>query len=331
MGICSSNTAIDSSLKAANTSGGEQGMARVLKVGKPSQCDPTGTGMIVNDILTPWRFPATDPFILLHEFGPVDGGMSGKMPVGMHPHRGFNECPYLKQGHWVGTDAWKPNGDPTQPMRSGAFQWGMVGSGIEHGVNFDRSYTGPVHGFQMWVNLPAAHKMDPPCFQDAEPEALPVVALSGKAKAKVLAGSLGDAKSPVSTGSVQVQYIDFMLEAGAEVEHSVPEGYTSVFVYVYNGPGFVCNQAVKRGDALKIEACGPLSARSDKAELGFLLMAGVPLGESIVQHGPFVMATREQIQQTFRDYQSGRFLNETCKYVLHKAGQSVESCKSLPK
>merc|ERR1719440_2321110 len=98
------------------------GMAKVRKIGRPSQCDPTGTGMIVNDILTPWNFPDTDPFILLHEFGPIEGGMK-TMPIGMHPHRGFNEVPYLKQGHWIGTDAWKPQGDPSHPMVSGSFQW----------------------------------------------------------------------------------------------------------------------------------------------------------------------------------------------------------------
>ena len=86
---------------------GSGAAARVLKKGKPSQCDPTGTGMIVNDILTPWGFPDCDPFILLHEFGPKQGGM-GNMPIGMHPHRGFNEVPYLKEGRWIGTDAWKP-------------------------------------------------------------------------------------------------------------------------------------------------------------------------------------------------------------------------------
>lgn len=304
--------------------GGGGAVARVLKVGKPSQCDPTGTGMIVNDILTPWNFKTTDPFILLHEFGPME---SSKMdvPVGMHPHRGFNEVPYLKQGCWIGTDAWKPKGDPANPMRSGALQWGFIGSGIEHGMDFVRSYTGPIHGFQMWVNLPAAEKMDPPCFQDAEPESLPVVSLSDLAQAKVLVGALDGHSSPINTGSLRVQYIDFMLKAGADIQHSPPEGYIAVFAYVYAGRGKICSQAVARGDVLQVELSGPLKLTASDGDLGVMLLAGMPLGEKIVQHGPFVMASRDQIQKTFQDYQTGRFLNETCKYILHKPTGSVES------
>lgn len=295
-----------------------------MKVGKPSQCDPTGTGMIVNDILTPWNFPDSDPFILLHEFGPMTGGMK-TMPIGMHPHRGFNEAPYLKQGQWTGTDAWRPDGDPSNPMRSGAFQWGMIGSGIEHGVKFDKTYDGPVHGFQMWVNLPSVNKMDPPCFQDSDPDASPIVELSDKARAKVLVGELAGQSSPVQTGPVRVQYVDFMLDVGADINHVVPEGYTSVFVYIYAGRGKVCSQPVKKGDVLQLEACGAITFTAEQADLGLLLLAGVPLREKIVQHGPFVMATKAQIQETFRDYQSGKFLHESCRYVNHKTTGSVQT------
>lgn len=172
--------------------------ARVFKKGKPSQCDPTGTGLIVNDILTPWNFPDSDPFILLHEFGPTEGGV-GNVPIGMHPHRGFNEVPYLKQGHWIATDAWTPEGDPLHSMRSGCVQWGFIGSGIEHGAKFDKTYTGTLHGFQLWVNLPAANKMDAPSFQDAEPEALPVLRLSDTAQANVLVGSVQGTASTRAT------------------------------------------------------------------------------------------------------------------------------------
>eukprot|EP00929_Paragymnodinium_shiwhaense_P120582 TRINITY_DN92541_c0_g1_i1.p1 TRINITY_DN92541_c0_g1~~TRINITY_DN92541_c0_g1_i1.p1 ORF type:complete len:340 (+),score=58.34 TRINITY_DN92541_c0_g1_i1:53-1021(+) len=308
---------------------GPQGMARVVRIGKPSKCDPTGTGMIVNDILTPWKFEETDPFILLHEFGPVDASNFANMPIGMHPHRGFNEAPYLKQGFWVGTDAWKPNGDPANPMRSGAFQWGFIGCGIEHGVNFDKSYKGQVHGFQLWVNLPAAEKMAPPVFQDAEPEATPLVELAQGARVKVLAGDVAGARSPIDTGNQNVQYLDFMLENGAEVKHNFPDGYTSIFVYVYAGQGIVGTQEVKRHDIMKVAGPGPLAIKATEGEFGLMTLAGMPIGERIVQHGPFVMASKEQIQQTFKDYQSGKFLNEKCKYVLYKADGPVESERRL--
>merc|ERR1712187_645327 len=123
-------------------------------------------------------------------------------------------------------------------------------------------------------------------------------------------------------------YLDFMLQAGADIAHSVPEGYTSVFVYVYSGRGQVCTQTVKKHDVLQVAAAGPLTMTTDK-ELGLLLLAGVPIGEKIVQHGPFVMASKQQIQQAFNDYQSGRFLNETCKYVLHKSTGTTHSQRNL--
>mmetsp|Transcript_81703 Transcript_81703/g.212487 ORF Transcript_81703/g.212487 Transcript_81703/m.212487 type:complete len:327 (-) Transcript_81703:86-1066(-) len=322
MGSCSSQTATSKHEPSTD------GFSSVRRVGKPSQTDPTGTGMIVNDILTPWNFEATDPFILLHEFGPVDAGTM-KVPIGMHPHRGFNEVPYIRQGHMIPTDAWQPQGDPANPMLSGSLQWGTIGSGIEHGGSFDRKYTGLVHGFQMWVNLPAKEKMDPPCFQDAEPDALPVVELSESACVKILVGDVAGQSSPIQSGSVRVQYLDFMLRPGACVEHELPAGYSSVFVYVYQGQGTICSQVARRSDVLQISASGPLSFVSGSTEFGLLLLAGVPLGERIVQHGPFVMATRQQIQQAFSDYQRGGFLNETCRYIRHKASGSVASERKL--
>jgi len=214
-------------------------------------------------------------------------------------------------------------------MSSGCLQWGYIGSGIEHGAKFDKAYTGPVHGFQLWVNLPSKNKMDPPCFQDAEPAALPVVQLSEKARAKVLVGELLGAASPIDTGAVHVQYVDFTLETGASFSHALPDGFTTVFVYVYGGQGRVCGEPCRRGDILKLEACGLVVMSADADDFGMLLLSGIPLKEKIVQHGPFVMSSNQQIQQAFRDYQSGRFLNETCEYVLHKAGGTERSQRSL--
>lgn len=281
--------------------------------------------MIVNDVLSPFNFNETDPFILWHEFGPMK--MTGMPPVGMHPHRGFCEVPYLKQGYWVGTDYWNPRGGHHPPMQSGCLQWGKVGSGIEHGVNFDAGqkagYNGPVHGFQLWVNLPSHQKLDPPCFQDAMPDALPEKELSPKVTMKTLVGD----GSPVETGDVRVQYVDYMLAVGGEVGHVIPPNFSTAFVYVYSGAGSCgsTKQKARKGEVMRV-IDGPgqelrLSA-DQNSELGVLLIIGMPLKEKIVQHGPFVMNTKAQLQQAFQEFQSGRLCSRTCDYVLHKAGAS---------
>eukprot|EP00747_Dinoflagellata_sp_TGD_P201241 gnl/TRDRNA2_/TRDRNA2_74722_c0_seq1.p1 gnl/TRDRNA2_/TRDRNA2_74722_c0~~gnl/TRDRNA2_/TRDRNA2_74722_c0_seq1.p1 ORF type:complete len:303 (-),score=51.05 gnl/TRDRNA2_/TRDRNA2_74722_c0_seq1:377-1246(-) len=287
---------------------------------------------MVNDVLSPFpNYKDTDPFILLHEFGPTS--KLPNIPVGLHPHRGFNEVPYLKQGRWVPLDYWNPDGDPSQPTCSGMLQWGKVGSGIEHGAKFDRSYTGPLHGFQLWVNLPSAQKMDPPCFQDAQPEALPEIQLSPLVTAKLLVGELAGQSSPMDTGSVRVQYIDFIMAAGGTVMHPIADGLSSVYVYVYQGSGTVgsTKQAARRGEVLRIESgCQALDLSADKGEaFGCLFLAGAPLKEPIVQHGPFVMSSQEQIRQAFADFQRGRLCNDTCNYVLHKPEGPVKTQRSV--
>lgn len=290
--------------------------------------------MIVNDILSPWRQSASDPFLLWHEFGPMP--CDGMPPIGMHPHRGFNEVPYLKKGRWMGVDHWNPEGEDQHPLEDGMVQWGKVGSGIEHGVKFDPTYAGEIHGFQLWVNLPAAQKLDPPHFQDACCEALPEEQLNESVKSKLLVGSCPSAAtaSPIDTGGARVQYVDFMLEPGGEWNHPFPEGMRTAFLYVYEGTGrFGANgQIASKGQIMKVEPGETLMMMADQGDVAnVLFIAGQPLEEPIIQHGPFVMSSKEQIMQAFQDYQRGALCNDTCSYTLHRsAGDSVHTERSKP-
>mmetsp|Transcript_87182 Transcript_87182/g.154388 ORF Transcript_87182/g.154388 Transcript_87182/m.154388 type:complete len:265 (+) Transcript_87182:131-925(+) len=252
--------------------------------------------------------------------------LTGMPPVGMHPHRGFNEIPYLKQGTWVGTDYWNPNGGHHPPMRGGGLQWGKVGSGIEHGAKFDRGSSEPVHGFQLWVNLPAAQKLDPPCFQDALPEALPVCEVSELVKVKTLVGD----GSPIETGNVKVQYVDYMLSAGGEINHTFPPDFSTAFLYIYSGAGSfgTGGEIARKGEVMQVLAPAGqelMLKANQKSDLGALLIAGVPLREPMLQHGPFVMSTREQLVQAFREYQAGKLCKDTCDFILHTASGSRRS------
>ena len=297
-------------------------MASVTKKAQPGTIDPTGSGsFMVVDCLGPFPAKESDPFLLLHAFGPMD--MRRMPPLGMHPHRGFNEVPYFKMGSSYGTDPWNMSGEGEHAkIIGGQVQWGKTGSGIEHGMRKDESYDGMMMGFQLWVNLKTENKMDAPVFQNAKPDSLPLLEPAAKVKAKLLVGSHLSQSSPIDTMGIECQYVDYMLEVGGSVIHPRPEGYTSLFVYVYEGAGsFGATKVVaKQGEVMCLGPTGDVSIQADQSsKLGCLLLAGVPLKEPIIQHGPFVMSSRAQIMQAFEDYQRGRFLASECEYRLHTA------------
>lgn len=234
-----------------------------------------------------------------------------------HPHRGFSEVPYIKLGGMHTVDHWGTKG----VQRPGSLQWGMAGSGIQHGGGPAPDVEGAgdeMQGFQLWVNLPAANKMDPPVFQDASPEALPEVQLSDCLRAKVLVGALGDSSSPIQT-IVPVTYVDYMCAPGGDGVHEFDAEQSARFVYVYGGEGIVGEQRCCKGDVLRLSTEGEALSFSNagETEFGFVLLSGRPIGEPVVQHGPFVMASREQIMEAFRDYQMGGLCEEKCSYVKY--------------
>ena len=299
-------------------------MAEVVSKTTPGKIDPFGTGkVLVVDCLG--RYPAaeTDPFLLLHAFGPTH--ISGMPTFGMHPHRGFCEVPYLKKGTWFATDPWNMNGEGEDAkFLEGQLQFGKAGRGIEHGMRKDTTYDGPVQGFQLWVNLKAENKLDPPVFQNARPDALPLLKLSPKVQAKLLVGGLNERASPVDTFGVDATYLDYMIEAGGEA--AVPrggDGRVSAFAYVYEGKGSLGANgvAVSAGETVRFGPAGELRLCADQGvALGAMVLIGTPLKEPIVQHGPFVMSSQQQIMQAFQEYQSGRgFIADECEYRLHTA------------
>jgi len=298
-------------------------MAEVVKKKTPGKIDPFGTGkVLVVDCLDGWPAEVTDPFLLLHSFGPTH--ISGMPQFGMHPHRGFCEVPYLKKGTWFATDPWNMGGEGEDAkFLEGQLQYGKAGRGIEHGMRKDTTYDGPVQGFQLWINLKAENKLDPPVFQNARSDALPLLTLSPKVKAKLLVGSLGGQASPVDTFGVDATYVDFMLDAGGEATCARAEGRVSAFAYVYEGKGMlgVNGVPVAAGETVRFGPSGDLCLKADQGTpLGVMVLMGTPLKEPIIQHGPFVMSTQQQIMQAFQQYQMGKgFIADECEYRLHTA------------
>ncbi|OOG22916.1 hypothetical protein B1C78_13305 [Thioalkalivibrio denitrificans] len=241
-----------------------------------------------------------DPFLMLDHFSSDDpDDYVAGFPD--HPHRGFVTFTYMLDGHMEHRDSMGNQGD----LKSGGAQWMKAASGVIHS-EMPRQSDGLMRGFQLWINLPAQEKMTDPAYQEYGPEAFPVAEEPG-ARTKVLMGAHGDVRAPIDDSITEVHYLDIALEAGASMTHGLPSGH-NVFIYVYEGAVTVSGTAVDahqlavlhEGDGVALEA-GPAGAR-------VILVAGRPIGEPVVQYGPFVMNRQEEIEQAFRDYQSGNLV-----------------------
>jgi hypothetical protein len=252
-----------------------------------------------------------DPFLMLDEFSSEnpDDYVAG-FPA--HPHRGFETVTYMLDGHMRHEDHLGNTGD----LEPGGVQWMTAGRGIIHS-EMPQQERGRMRGFQLWINLPAREKMKTAGYRDIQPDEIPVVALAGGGSVKVIAGRLhadgGETAGPIQGLSTDPLYLDVQLPAGATFAQPVGADY-NVYVYAFEGSVDVgpadarrevpahAGAALGRGDRIEA-AAGPQGAR-------FLVLAARPIGEPVVQYGPFVMNTRAEIEQAIRDYQSGRFGRE---------------------
>ncbi|HET9483694.1 MAG TPA: pirin family protein [Xanthomonadales bacterium] len=253
-----------------------------------------------------------DPFLMLDEFSSevADDYIAG---FPSHPHRGFETVTYMLDGHMQHRDHLGNTGD----LVPGAVQWMTAGRGIVHSEMPQQS-EGRMRGFQLWINLPAKEKMKPAGYRDIRPEEIPVVAQPDGTRVKVIAGTflhdgtaVDGAINPSSQRtSTDPSYLDVVLAPGGAFEHRVDPAYNA-FVYVYEG-----TVAVGPEDApasLRAHEAGLLSPgerialRAGSAAARAIVLAARPLREPVVQYGPFVMNTREEIEQALLDYQRGEF------------------------
>jgi redox-sensitive bicupin YhaK (pirin superfamily) len=224
-----------------------------------------------------------------------------------HPHRGFETVTYLLDGHMLHEDHLGHRGD----LKSGGVQWMTAGRGIIHS-EMPQQVEGRMRGFQLWLNLPAKEKMKPASYRDIDPSEIPVVTLPGGGRAKVIAGTL-DSDGVQTRGAIQGPttepiYLDVELPANAQFSQRV-SAEQNAFVYPYEGSISVG----PAGSARDVEArSAALLSEGDRIEVTagpggsrFLVLAGRPLKEPVVQYGPFVMNTKEEIEQAIRDYQNG--------------------------
>ena len=245
-----------------------------------------------------------DPFLMLDEFGSEnkDDYIGGFPP---HPHRGIETVTYMLAGEFEHEDSTGAKGR----MSAGDVQWMKTGGGIIHS-EMPTMTEGKLHGFQLWVNMPAKLKMNKPEYIYIDSKQMQIHKDSDK-KIKTIAGKFGDAEGPVKGHNVEPLYFDIELEEGKEFNFDLPSTHNS-FIYLIEGEikiGAKNHDKINgstlilltKGEKLKVKAI-------TKAK--FLLISGKPIGEPIARGGPFVMNTKEEILKAVEDYHSGNFVQK---------------------
>jgi redox-sensitive bicupin YhaK (pirin superfamily) len=260
-----------------------------------------GAGVKLKRVIGQPALDMLDPFLLLDEFR---SDQAGDYIAGFpkHPHRGFETVTYMLAGRMLHGDNHGNKGD----LDAGSVQWMTAGRGILHS-EMPQQEAGLMWGFQLWVNLPAAEKMTEPRYQDIAPERIPVANPAPGVSVRVIAGELGGVAGPVGGVATAPVYLDVSLEPGARIAVPLPEGH-SAFAYVFDGKeAKVAGQVLSRSELAVLSKGDSVTLAGTDAPTRVLLVAGRPLNEPVARYGPFVMNTREELQQAFADFQTGKF------------------------
>lgn len=269
----------------------------------PAVAVPEGAGVIVHRTIGTPALRNYDPFLLLDH---ISSDNPGEYIAGFpsHPHRGFVTFTYMLDGHMEHQDSMGNTGN----LGPGAAQWMKAASGVIHS-EMPQQENGLLRGFQLWINLPAAHKLDHPEYQEFPAEAFPVVETTDY-RLKVLIGQFGDTVAPIHDELTAVDYFDVTLQPDRHFRHQLPVDNTS-FIYVFEGNGKFNGQPVMQHALVTVDSGDEaFDFLAGKAGARFIVVSGKPLGEPIVQYGPFVMNTRDEINQALQDFQTNRFVSE---------------------
>ena len=248
-----------------------------------------------------------DPFLMLDQFSTYnpDDYIAG-FPE--HPHRGFNTFTYMIDGHMRHGDSMGNQGD----LGPGGVQWMKAGSGVIHS-EMPQQESGRMRGFQLWINLPADQKMTAPEYQEIQPQAIPELNDKG-ATVRIIAGMYNGTQGPVSDPNTDLHFLDVTLRAGNEFDQSLPENYTA-FIYLFEGRAAVAGTQLKQQQLAVLNQGEQVTVVAEGDSARFLLVAGRAIGEPIEQYGPFVMNTREEIEQALRDYRDGKLVQTRASMI----------------
>lgn len=266
-----------------------------------------GAGVTVHRTIGTPALRNLDPFLMMDHFSSDD---PDEYIAGFpdHPHRGFNTFTYMLDGHMLHQDSMGNRGD----LRAGGAQWMKAASGVIHSEMPQQS-EGMMRGFQLWINLPASEKMSEPAYQEFPSEAMPVIESDGQ-RVKVLVGEFQGQRGPVNDPYTRVQYFDVTLKAGKTFSHDV-DARLQAFIYVFEGDAKIGDTLLPQHTFVVLGDGDSLDICASNNDSRFILVAGQPLNEPIVQYGPFVMTTQEDIQQAFIDYREGTLVRDKASFV----------------
>jgi len=262
-----------------------------------------GAGVKMTRIIGTHELNVLDPFLLLDAFeSDQPDDYIGGFPS--HPHRGFETVTYLLAGRMRHKD----NAGNEGVIQPGGVQWMTAGKGIVHS-EMPEQEDGLLMGFQLWVNLPASAKMSNPGYQEFPPSDVPLEQRNNGSTIRVISGTTSEGtKGPIENNFVDPTYMDVTLPADQNFEQKVGSG-DNAFIFVIRGELQVGDGQKPLGQrTLGILGEGDLvTVTAINQQARFLLVAGQPLNEPIARGGPFVMNTRQEVQQAFEDYQNGQF------------------------
>jgi hypothetical protein len=271
-----------------------------------AQAVSEGAGVTVHRSIGTQSLRHLDPFLMLDHFG-SDNPNEYIAGFPSHPHRGFITFTYMLDGHMEHKDSMGNRGE----LDSGGVQWMKAASGVIHS-EMPRQVDGLLRGFQLWINLPAAQKMSDPAYQEFPSNKIPEVDAEG-IKVRVLAGEYQGQEGVINDPNTNVCYLDVRLAANTKFNLPVPSTHNG-FIYVFEGSASSQSQVLPlhslavlgQGDTVQLQA-GAEGAR-------FILVTGKPIAEPIVQYGPFVMNTREEINQAVNDYHTNQLVRKKAAF-----------------
>jgi redox-sensitive bicupin YhaK (pirin superfamily) len=278
---------------------------RVLEIIEP-QAVMEGAGVRLKRSIATRRLDYLDPFLLFDHFGSdnPDDYLAG---FPMHPHRGIETVTYMLAGVVNHRDSIGNSGS----IGAGDVQWMTSGQGILH-EEMPQPRRGEMAGFQLWVNLPAKLKMTEPRYQEIASDLIPEVERDG-AKIRVIAGTVDGVQGPVTEIAADPTYLDVSIPPNGSFDQPVERGH-SAFAYVFEGEGTFGmtgegdGETVSHPKLVVFDDGDYVRVHAAKQSVRFLLVSGKPLYEPIARYGPFVMNTREEIEQALRDLRNGTFV-----------------------
>ena len=268
----------------------------------------------------------TDPFLLLDDFRNDDPAMY-QAGFPWHPHRGIETITYVLEGVVEHSDSLGNKG----LLGPGSVQWMTAGSGILHQEMPSGNVKGQMHGFQLWANLPSAHKMTAPRYQDIEGKDIPEVIDDDGTRVRVITGNFWGKSGPVDGIAAEPMYLDVSVPPNTRKVLPV-DTYSNTFAYVFAGSASFRDASSPQGVRVEKEFQGEelnirdmsgnrtlvrfdtgdqITMTAGPEGVRFLLVSGRPIQEPVAWHGPIVMNTREELMQAMRDLNNGTFIRPT--------------------